>query len=88
MKKKPVRKVGARRYDEATIKSIVAFLKGHTNLEVKAKFKCSSHFAGDLRRKFKIDLPERSKIIPSKGKKTTKPAKGKTKKRKVVSDLL
>jgi hypothetical protein len=42
------------RYDEDQIKSIVAFLRGHSNKETKGKFGCSAHYAGKLRAKFKV----------------------------------
>ena len=40
----------ARRYDDAARTKIVDFLKtGKTNLEAKAKFGCTAHFAAKLR---------------------------------------
>lgn len=68
-----------KRYSEAEIKQMTAYCKGHTNQEVKAKFGCSAHYAGKLRKKAKIPLPESSKpVAPKKSapaKKSGKPAK-------------
>lgn len=81
MKKSTKKAFGAKRYDEDTVKKIVAFLKaGNTNTETKAKFGCSAHFAGDIRAKFKIPFPEKSKPKPPVKKPVAKAAKGKGKK--------
>jgi hypothetical protein len=71
--KKPVKKsvIGAPRYDDAKIKKMVAFLKGHTNQEVKEEFGCSAHYAGKLRKKHKIALPESSRVIGKPAKKAS-----------------
>lgn len=78
MKKSTKKAFGAKRYDEDTVKKIVAFLKaGNTNTETKAKFGCSAHFAGDIRAKFKVPFPEKSKPKPPVKKTVAKAKKGK-----------
>lgn len=61
------------RYDEKAIARIVSFLKkGHSNVEAKAEFGCSAHFAGRIRAKFKIPFPEKPETKAVKAVKGTK----------------
>ncbi len=85
---KKTHKVGAPRYDEAQIKKIAAFLRdGHTNMEAKVKFGCSAHYAGDVRAKFKIPFPAKSKPTPPK-RPAAKAAKKSAKKPSSANSLL
>lgn len=52
------------RYDEAAVAKIVKFMKNHNNVETKAEFGCSTHFAGALRKKHKVGFPE-SNVRPT-----------------------
>jgi hypothetical protein len=55
--------IGLRRYDDAKVKAIAAFLKTGTNQAAKAKFGCSAHYAGKLRKKLKIAFPKAPSLL-------------------------